>query len=417
MLQTTQKPFEIRFDRIVAAYRAVKANKGSAGVDDVSLEAYEEDLQGNLYKLWNRMSSGSYFPQAVRQVEIAKKGGGKRPLGIPTVSDRVAQAVVKRELEIELEPVFHEDSFGYRPRRSMQDALKKTQGRCWKYDWVIDLDIQSFFEDIPHDLLMKAVRKHTAVKWQLLYIERWLKVPVQQVDGQVRVREKGTPQGGVISPLLANLYLHYCFDEWMRRNIGHCPFERYADDIVVHCQTWKQAVWVKHRIEERFTQCGLKMHPVKTKIVDCRRDKACRESEHQEFDFLGHTFRKRKARTKTGDFFTSYLPAVSKKSIQSIRGKLKESESLVKVNNTLKEVARELNPQIRGWFQSYGQFYSSELKKQLQCINGRLLLWVRRKYKRLRSRWKALAWLKTIALAQPALFEHWKQGVTPSVRQ
>jgi RNA-directed DNA polymerase len=417
MLQTTRKPFEIRFDRIIAAYRAVKANKGSQGVDDVTLEAYEEDLQSNLYKLWNRMSSGSYFPRAVRQVEIAKKGGGKRPLGIPTVSDRVAQAVVKRELEIELEPVFHEDSFGYRPRRNMQDALKKTQGRCWKYDWVIDLDIQSFFDDIPHDLLMKAVRKHTADKWQLLYIERWLKVPVQQADGQVRAREKGTPQGGVISPLLANLYLHYCFDEWMRRNIGHCPFERYADDIVVHCQTRKQAVWVKQRIEERFIQCGLKIHPVKTKIVDCRRDKACRESEHQEFDFLGHTFRKRKARTKTGDFFTSYLPAVSKKSIQSIRGKLKESESLVKVNNTLKEVARELNPQIRGWFQSYGQFYSSELKKQLQCINGRLLLWVRRKYKRLRSRWKALAWLKTIALAEPALFEHWKQGVTPSVRQ
>jgi RNA-directed DNA polymerase len=417
MLQTTRKPFEIRFDRIVAAYRSVRANKGSHGVDDVSLEAYEEDLQGNLYKLWNRMSSGSYFPQAVRQVEIDKKGGGKRPLGIPTVSDRVAQAVVKRELEIELEPVFHEDSFGYRPRRSMQDALKKTRERCWKYDWVIDLDIQSFFEDIPHDLLMKAVRKHTAVKWQLLYIERWLKVPVQQMDGQVRAREKGTPQGGVISPLLANLYLHYCFDEWMRRNIGHCPFERYADDIVIHCQTRKQAVWVKHRIEERFIQCGLKMHPVKTKIVDCRRDKACRESEHQEFDFLGHTFRKRKARTKTGDFFTSYLPAVSKKSIQSIRGKLKESESLVKVNNTLKEVARELNPQIRGWFQSYGQFYSSELKKQLQCINGRLILWARRKYKRLRSRWKALAWLKTIATAQPALFEHWKQGVTPRVRQ
>ena len=409
MLQTTRKPFEIRFDRIVAAYRSVRANKGSHGVDDVSLEAYEEDLQGNLYKLWNRMSSGSYFPQAVRQVEIDKKGGGKRPLGIPTVSDRVAQAVVKRELEIELEPVFHEDSFGYRPRRSMQDALKKTRERCWKYDWVIDLDIQSFFEDIPHDLLMKAVRKHTGVKW--------LKVPVQQMDGQVRAREKGTPQGGVISPLLANLYLHYCFDEWMRRNIGHCPFERYADDIVIHCQTRKQAVWVKHRIEERFIQCGLKMHPVKTKIVDCRRDKACRESEHQEFDFLGHTFRKRKARTKTGDFFTSYLPAVSKKSIQSIRGKLKESESLVKVNNTLKEVARELNPQIRGWFQSYGQFYSSELKKQLQCINGRLILWARRKYKRLRSRWKALAWLKTIATAQPALFEHWKQGVTPRVRQ
>jgi len=200
MLQTEQKPFAIRFDRVVMAYKAVKANKGSHGVDDVSLEAYEEDLQGNLYKLWNRMSSGSYFPQAVRQVEIPKKSGGKRPLGIPTVSDRVAQAVVKRELEILLEPVFHTDSYGYRPKRSAQDALQQTQVRCWKYSWVIDLDIQSFFEDIPHDLLMKAVKKHTACKWHLLYIERWLKAPVQQADGEVRAKAKGTPQGGVIAP-------------------------------------------------------------------------------------------------------------------------------------------------------------------------------------------------------------------------
>ena len=417
MLQTTRKPFAIRFDRVVAAYRSVKANAGSHGVDDVTLEAYEEDLQGNLYKLWNRMSSGSYFPQAVRQVEIAKKGGGKRPLGIPTVTDRVAQAVVKRELEIVLEPVFHPDSYGYRPHRSMQDALSQTRVRCWKYEWVIDLDIQSFFEDIPHELLMKAVSKHTNCKWQLLYIERWLQAPVQQVDGSLRRKEKGVPQGGVISPLLANLFLHYCFDEWMSRRISHCPFERYADDIVIHCQTRKQAMWVKHRLEERFGQCGLRLHPVKTKIVDCRRDKSSRESEHQEFDFLGHTFRKRKARSKTGDYFTSYLPAVSKRSIKAIQEKLKASEALGKVNNMLKEIAREVNPQIRGWFNSYGQFYPTELKRQLQCINGRLLLWARRKYKRLRNRWKALVWLRTIAIAQPALFEHWKQGVTPSVRQ
>ena len=417
MLQTEQKPFAIRFDRVVMAYKAVKANKGSHGVDDVSLEAYEEDLQGNLYKLWNRMSSGSYFPQAVRQVEIGKKGGGKRPLGIPTVSDRVAQAVVKRELEILLEPVFHADSYGYRPHRSVQDALRQTQMRCWKYGWVIDLDIQSFFEDIPHELLMKAVKKHTACKWHVLYIERWLKAPVQQTDRQVKAKEKGTPQGGVISPLLANLYLHYCFDEWMKRRLGHCPFERYADDIVVHCKTRKQAGYVRARLEERFTQCGLKVHPVKTKIVDCRMDETSRKSKDQEFDYLGHTFRKRKARAKTGDYFTSYLPAVSKQSIKGIREKLKASEALRRVNNKLKDIAVELNPQIRGWFQNYGQFYVTELKKQLQCINGRLLLWVRRKYKRLRNRWKALAWLRTIATAQPALFEHWAKGVIPLVRQ
>lgn len=417
MLQTEHKPFAIRFDRIVKAYQTVRANKGSHGVDDVSLSAYEENLQGNLYKLWNRMSSGSYFPQPVREVEIAKKDGGRRPLGIPTVSDRIAQAVVKRELEIELEPVFHADSYGYRSDRSMHDALRQTRGRCWKYDWVIDLDIQTFFEDIPHELLMKAVRRHTASKWQLLYIERWLKTPVQQADGQVRAKEKGTPQGGVISPLLANLYLHYCFDEWMKRNYGHCPFERYADDIVVHCKTRKQAGWVRHRLEERFGQCGLRVHPVKTRIVDCRTDNASRESKHQEFDFLGHTFRKRKAKSKTGDYFTSYLPAVSRRSVKGIREKLKASDQLRRVNNSLKDIAQDLNPRIRGWFHSYGQFYPTELKRQLQCINGRLLLWVRRKYKRLRNRWKALAWLRTIAVAQPALFEHWAQGVSPLVRQ
>jgi len=414
MLQTKQKPFEIRFDRIVLAYKTVKANKGSHGVDGVSLEAYEENLQDNLYKLWNRMSSGSYFPQAVRQVEIDKKGGGKRPLGIPSVSDRVAQAVVKRELEIMLEPVFHEDSYGYRPHRSTGDALGKARERCWKYNWVLDMDIKSFFEDISHELLMKAVRKHTDCKWHLLYIERWLKAPVQQSDGSLKAKVKGTPQGAVISPILANLFLHYCFDEWMRRNVSHIPFERYADDCVVHCQTEKQAVWVRRQLEARFQQCGLTLHPVKTKIVDCRQGKESKDSEHQEFDFLGHTFRKRKAKTKTGDFFTSYLPAVSKKSIKAIQEKVKECEPLAKTTGTLKDIAKELNPKIRGWFNSYGQFYLSELKGQLQYINRRLMLWARRKFKRFkRNRWHAKEWLRTISTREPTLFEHWIQGVTP----
>jgi RNA-directed DNA polymerase len=414
MLQTKQKPFEIRFDRVVLAYKTVKANRGSHGVDEVSLEAYEENLQDNLYKLWNRMSSGSYFPQAVRQVEIDKKGGGKRPLGIPSVSDRIAQAVVKRELEIMLEPVFHEDSFGYRPHRSAADALRKARERCWKYKWVLDMDIKSFFEDISHELLIKAVKKRTNCKWHLLYIERWLKAPVQQSDGSLKEKVKGTPQGAVISPILANLFLHYCFDEWMRRTVSHIPFERYADDCVVHCQSEKQARWVRRQLEARFQQCGLTLHPVKTKIVDCRQGKESRNSEHQEFDFLGYTFRKRKAKTRSGDFFTSYLPAVSKKSIKSIQDKVKECEPLVKTAGTLKDIAKELNPKIRGWFNSYGQFYSSELKLQLQYINRRLMLWARRKFKRLKGgRWHAKAWLRTISTQNPALFEHWIQGVTP----
>jgi len=414
MSQTKQKPFEIRFDRIVLAYKTVKANKGSYGVDGISLAAYEVNLQDNLYKLWNRMSSGSYFPQAVRQVEIDKKGGGKRPLGIPSVADRVAQAVVKRELEIMLEPTFHEDSFGYRRNRSVLDAVGKARERCWKYKWVLDMDIKSFFEDISHELLMKAVRKHTNCKWHLLYIERWLKAPVQQVDGSVKEKGKGTPQGAVISPILANLFLHYCFDEWMRRNISHCPFERYADDCVVHCQTEKQTIWVRRQLETRFQQCGLTLHPVKTKIVDCRTGRESNGSEHQEFDFLGYTFRKRKAKTKQGEFFTSYLPAVSKKAIKAIQEKLKECEPLVKTSGTLKEIATELNPKIRGWFNSYGKFYISEFKRQIQCINWRLMLWARLKFKRLkRNRWHAKEWLRKISTTEPTLFEHWKHGVTP----
>jgi RNA-directed DNA polymerase len=414
MSQTKQKPFEIRFDRIVVAYKTVKANKGSYGVDGISLEAYEVNLQDNLYKLWNRMSSGSYFPQAVRQVEIDKKGGGKRPLGIPSVADRVAQAVVKRELEIMLEPVFHEDSFGYRRNRGVLDAVGKARERCWRYKWALDIDIKSFFEDISHELLMKAVRKHTNCKWHLLYIERWLKAPVQQVDGSVKEKVKGTPQGAVISPILANLFLHYAFDEWMRRNIPHCPFERYADDIVVHCDTKSSAAWVESKLETRFQQCGLTLHPVKTKIVDCRTVKESKSSEHQEFDFLGHTFRKRKAKTKQGEFFTSYLPAVSKKAVKAIQEKVKECEPLAKTTGTLKEIATELNPKIRGWFNIFSKFYISEFKRHIQFINWRLMLWAKRKFKRLRrNRWNAKEWLRKISTSQPTLFEHWKHGVTP----
>jgi RNA-directed DNA polymerase len=414
MLQTKQKPFEIRFDRVVEAYRTVKANKGSHGVDGVSLKAYEVNLQGNLYQLWNRMSSGSYFPQAGRLVEIAKKGGGKRPLVVPAVDDRVAQAVVKRELEIMLEPIFHENSYGYRPNRDAKEALGKARERCWKYGWVLDMDIKSFFEDIPHELLMKAVRRHTDCKWHLLYIERWLKAPVQQPDGVYREKVKGTQQGGVVSPVLANLFLHYCFDEWMNRNISSCPYERYADDIIVHCKTEKQAQWVKRQLEVRFRQCGLTLHPVKTKIVDCRTVKEARKSEHQEFDFLGHTFRKRGAKDKQGKKFTSFLPAVSKKSVKSIGEKLGECKTLSKTTGTLKEIAEELNPKIRGWFNSYGQYYPSELKRRLQCINRRLASWARRKFKRFkRSQWEALKWLRIVARKEQTLFEHWTRGVTP----
>ena len=418
MTQTENKPFDIRFDRVVEAYREVRANKGSHGVDNVTLEAYEEDLQGNLYKLWNRMSSGSYFPQAVRGVEIPKKtGNGKRKLGVPVISDRVAQGVVKRELEILLEPVFDESSYGYRRNRGVYDAVKAARGRCWTYKWTVDIDIVSFFDEIPHDLLMKAVRKHTSCKWHLLYIERWLKAPIRQTDGQLVQRTKGTPQGSVVSPVLANLFLHYCMDEWLRRNLPDCPFERYADDGLVHCKTEKQARYVRGRLEERFRQCGLRLHEEKTKIVYCGTGKEAVEGTIREFDFLGYTFRRRASRNKQGGTFTGFLPAISKRAAKSIRQQVKEMESLRLTDSNLRDIAIELNPKTRGWFESYGKFYPSELKRQLTFINKRLARWAKRKFKRFKgSQWSALKWLGKTAKVVPMLFEHWKRGVIPYVR-
>lgn len=264
------KPFTISKHIVQQAYLRVKQNRGSAGVDGLNLEEFDQDSRNHLYRLWNRMSSGSYMPSPVLLVEIPKSGGGTRPLGIPTVTDRIAQMVVTMTLAPVLEPVFHEDSYGYRPGKSAIEAVKTARQRCWRYDWVLDLDIKGFFDNIPHELLMKAVRKHTDCKWVLLYIERWLKVPVQQQDGRLTDREKGTPQGAVISPLLANLFLHYCMDEWLRLNYPGCPFERYADDCVLHCRTEQQAERLREALKERLKACGLEMHPEKTKIVYCR---------------------------------------------------------------------------------------------------------------------------------------------------
>ena len=224
------KPYAISKQVVWEAYQEVKANHGAAGVDGQSIEAFETDLKGNLYKIWNRMSSGSYFPPPVRLVEIPKASGGTRPLGIPTVGDRVAQMVVKMHLEPLVEPQFHPDSYGYRPGKSALDAVATARERCWRSDWVIDLDIKGFFDNLGHELVMKAVRHHAEAPWVLLYIERWLKAPVERQDGSREERTKGSPQGSVVSPLLANLFMHYAFDLWMRRTYPDIRFERYADD-------------------------------------------------------------------------------------------------------------------------------------------------------------------------------------------
>ena len=297
------KPFSISKRVVFESYKRVKANKGAAGVDKESISDFEKDLKNNLYKIWNRMSSGSYFPPPVRVVEIEKKDGGQRRLGVPTVADRIAQMVVKMYLEPFVEPHFHPDSYAYRPNKSAIQAVGVARKKCWRYDWVLDLDIRGFYDNIDHDLLMRAARKHTDCKWILLYIERWLKAPAQLEDGSLVDRDKGTPQGSVISPLLANLFLHYAFDEWMRRNYPNILFERYADDIIVHCKSEKQAKWIKSIIENRLLECKLELHPEKTQIVYCKDDDRRGNYVNEKFDFLGYTFRPRRVKARRRNRF------------------------------------------------------------------------------------------------------------------
>src|ERR1700720_1987890 len=296
------KPFKIPKREVWEAFKRVKANQGAAGVDGQSISAFEANLSGNLYKLWNRMSSGSYFPPPVRRVDIPKANGGTRPLGIPTVADRIAQEVVRRYLEPLLEPRFHADSYGYRPGRSAIDAIRTARRRCWRADWVVDLDIKGFFDSIDHELLLKALRKHTDCRWVLLYVERWLRAPMQVEDGRQEPRTAGTPQGGVASPLLANLFLHYVFDRWMVRTHPYTLFERYADDIICHCRTKSGAVALLAQLEERFVACRLRLHPQKTKIVYCKDAHRTGTYPVVSFDFLGYTFRPRLAKWPNGEY-------------------------------------------------------------------------------------------------------------------
>lgn len=391
------------------AYERVKVNKGAAGVDGESIRDFEENLKGNLYKIWNRMSSGCYFPPAVKTVEIPKADGKKRKLGIPTVGDRIAQMVVKMQLEPCVEPHFHPDSYGYRPKKSAIQALGVARTRCWKYDWVIDMDIKGFFDNIDHELMMKAVIKHTQEPWILLYVRRWLEAPSQEVDGAITKRTKGTPQGGVISPLLANIFLHYAFDEWMKRNYIVNPFERYADDIVVHCKTEEDAIKLKEAIEVRLLECKLELHTDKTKIIYCKDVSRKGSSLHEKFDFLGYTFRPRSAMNKHGKLFVSFSPAISDKKKKEARGKIKELMKKVRPTGTLIEFVHVINPVVTGWIEFYGKFFASELWSTMQYIDINLIRWAKTKYSKIKNGWrKGALWLNGIKSRQPMLFKHWQ---------
>ena len=390
------------------AYKRVKANRGAAGVDDQTIEEFERDLADNLYKLWNRMSSGSYFPPPVKRVNIEKRGGGFRPLGIPTVSDRIAQAVVKGYLEPELEKHFHPDSYGYRPGKSALDAVGVARERCWRYAWVLDLDIKSYFDTISHELLLRAVRKHTDCPWVLLYIERWLKAPVQLEDGTLEPRERGTPQGSVVSPLLSNLFLHYTFDRWMARNHPNIPFERFADDALCHCASEAQAKILKDALEKRFAECGLQLHPEKTKIVYCKDDDRRGNSKNESFDFLGYSFRARRSKNRFGKFFVNFSPGVSNAATKAIREEIRRWQLRCRIDKWIDDLARMFNPVIRGWITYYGRYYKSALYPTFRYLDQCLANWAMAKYKRLRRhRQRAGHWVTKTASRDPRLFAHW----------
>jgi len=407
---SSAKAFIIPKALIWEAYRDVKRSHGGPGVDGQTMEVFENDLRNQLYKIWNRMSSGSYFPPPVLRVQIPKPGGGIRQLGIPTIGDRIAQAAVKRYLEPLVEPYFHEDSYGYRPGRSALDAVGKARQRCWRDNWVLDLDISKFFDTLDHGLVLRAVRRFTTCKWVLLYIERWLKADVVLPDGTLLKRDRGTPQGGVISPLLANIFLHLVFDQWMEKHYPNIHFERYADDIVVHCRSRKQLRMIHHRIESRLKQCRLRLNPDKTRVVYCKDSRRNGNWPCYSFDFLGYTFRPRSARNYRGQFFVSFSPAISRKAARNLRQTIRRVWNLkARTHMSLNDLARWINPVVTGWINYYGRFCRSALHCVLDHVNTALANWAMRKFKRLRRRKsRAHAWVKAVARRSPRLFSHWR---------
>jgi group II intron reverse transcriptase/maturase len=407
-LKAPGKPFEISKQAVWEAWRKVKANKGAPGVDGVTIEDFEKDLKDNLYKIWNRMSSGSYFPPPVRAVEIAKAHGkGTRILGVPSVADRVAQTVAAGVLEARVEPIFHPDSYGYRPKRSALDAVATCRRRCWDTNWVIDLDIARFFDSVPWDLMVKAVEANTDQPWVVLYVKRWLHAPVQHPDGTLQTRDRGTPQGSAISPVLANLFLHYAFDTWLVREFLAVRFERYVDDAVIHCISEAQAEQVLGALVERMREVGLELHPDKTRIVYCKDGKRGGSHGHTAFTFLGYTFRARKVRTETG-IFLSFNPAISKDALNKISAQVRSWRLHRRTDLSEADIARRINPIVRGWMNYYGAFYKSALYPLLARINTYLMRWLRNKYERLAG-WKKArdAWAKAV-VNRPRYYAHWK---------
>jgi len=413
MKETKSKSLPVSQDMVREAYTKVKANKGGAGIDNESLDDFELKLERNLYKVWNRMASGSYFPPAVKEVEIPKKDGKVRKLGIPTVGDRIAQTVIKNLIEPRLEQIFSNNSYGYRPLRSAHDALDAVRANVRQYSWLIDLDIKGFFDNIDHELLMKAVEVHVSEKWIQMYLRRWLEMPVQTKIGElVEKQGKGTPQGGVISPVLANLFLHYVMDKWLTIRYPQISFVRYADDAVIHCRTKSEAEEVLKTVNERVTACNLELHKEKTKIVYCKDYRRCEKFDTVSFDFLGFMFKPMSLKSKReNSLFLGFGMTISKDSRKKIVSNINQTKLHRWTTATIEDIATLLNPRIRGWVNYYGRFCYRGLSQTLRRLHRRIAKWLLNKYKRLGwSFRRAFVMLRQIKQVKPNLFAHWKAG-------
>ena len=409
LFETPSRSIPITKQMVWDAYRKVKSNKGSAGVDEETLIDFDAHLSKNLYKLWNRLSSGSYFPQPVKAVEIPKGNGGMRTLGIPTIADRIAQEVVKNYIEPRLEAVFVPSSYGYRPHKSAHDAIEQVRTNVRNYGWVIDMDIKSFFDEVDHDLLLKALSKHVTETWVMLYIKRWLASPVSRNGVLEHKVGKGTPQGGVISPLLANLYLHYVLDKWLEKYYPNVRFVRYADDVIVHCKTPQESHAVLKAITQRLQACGLRLSQEKTKITYCQdyRRQKCKDYP-KSFDFLGYTFKpmSKKSQRNSG-VFLGFDCEMSRKARNRIVAGWRKSGFHRKSHTTLQNLAQQLNAQSRGLIRYFGVHSRWRLRSLFRHLDYRLAKWVKGKYKSITSYQKAYNYLRKIQNSYPNLFYHW----------